>query len=604
MAFYLSPLVAVNEYDATTTIPAVSTSIGVIILRDTYKGPELETRFLTDVNSLVTEFGKPTNVATCYQDMLAATGFLKYGSMLYATRALAASATFAGAEIEITEDVAASGAGYSGLTLAQMTTLTSNGGGTVNDFGMVTVSGDTFIKVVANSRGAWGNNIRIAVVGKNAYRTLSADADDRRTATINARPLTYSWSTSAAVGGLDSPIENDYSFILLVQTVEQGLSTIEPSGGPSAGTSNWVTQEYFNVSLDPDAFDDTGRKKYAEVMVNETSNCIRIALNSTYGITDDLSDLNTPDWIYLEEGLDGLADDAAIMAALDLYQNPEEIDINIFIDGNKSNTVKSYMNDICVARKDAMAILDVPLSDVLSNRGDETEDLRSFVTSELQINSSYSCLYGNWIEVFDKWNGKYRWIPVSGHVAGLFANNDYVAEPWFAPAGPNRALITSVRRLAWNPNLAQRNILYKNGINPIVSLSGMGKLIYGQKTLLDKSSAFNRINVRRLFMVLEKAISTAARYFLFEPNDDISRLLLINMIDPFLRDVKARRGVYDYILVCNETNNTPERIDRSELWCDIYIKPTRAAEFIVLNFIATKTGASFSELAGLAGSGT
>ena len=129
----------------------------------------------------------------------------------------------------------------------------------------------------------------------------------------------------------------------------------------------------------------------------------------------------------------------------------------------------------------------------------------------------------------------------------------------------------------------------------------MGKLIYGQKTLLDKDSAFNRINVRRLFMVLEKAIATSARYFLFEPNDDVSRLLLINMIDPFLRDVKARRGIYNYLLVCDTTNNTPERIDRNELWCDIYIKPTRAAEFIVLNFIATKTGASFSEVTGISG---
>lgn len=165
-----------------------------------------------------------------------------------------------------------------------------------------------------------------------------------------------------------------------------------------------------------------------------------------------------------------------------------------------------------------MAILDCEMADVLSNRGSETEDLRTFVKgttiTDLQINSSYSAIYGNWIEVYDKWNGKYRWIPASGHIAGLFANNDYVAEPWFAPAGPNRALITGVRRLAWNPSLAQRNILYKNGINPIISLSGMGKLVYGQKTLLDKESAFNRINVRRLFMVLEKSSCNSIKIFL------------------------------------------------------------------------------------------
>lgn len=598
MAFYLSPLVAVNEYDVTTTIPAVSTSIGVIILRDTYKGPELKPSFIPDVNSLITVFGKPTNTVSCYQDILSATGFLKYGSMLYATRALAPSATFAEVYIEDTESVLTSGATGDGITLTEMTTLTQNGGGDVDDFGIVDVTGTTLMRVVASSRGEWGNNIRIGIAGKTTYESWSAVVDDRTTIDSNT---TAAWSPTAAIGGLDSPIPDTHSFIVVVQAVEQGLSTIEPSGGPSAGVSNWVTKEYFNVSIDPDSYDDTGRKRYVETLINETSNYIRVSMNSGYTFDDDLSDLATLEWIPLGHGVSGAATDADIINALDLYRNPEEIDINIFIDSNKSNEIKQYMNDICVARKDAMVILDVKLEDVLANRGDETEDLRTYVRSQLSINSSYACIYGNWIEVYDKWNGKYRWIPTSGHVAGLFANNDVVSEPWFAPAGPNRAIMTNIRRLAWNPSLPQRNILYKNGINPIVSLAGMGKMIYGQKTLLDKESAFNRINVRRLFMVLEKAIATASRYFLFEPNDDVSRLILINMIDPFLRDVKSRRGIYDYMLVCNETNNTPERIDRGELWADIYLKPTRAAEFIVLNFIATKTGASFSELSGVTG---
>lgn len=215
------------------------------------------------------------------------------------------------------------------------------------------------------------------------------------------------------------------------------------------------------------------------------------------------------------------------------------------------------------------------------------------------MNTSYVAAYGNWLEVFDKYNATYRWIPVSGHAAGVFARTDNATDPWFAPAGFNRADLSNVRKLAWNPTLGNRDTLYMNGINPVVSFAGQGKVIWGQKTMLDKSSAFNRINVRRLFMILEKAISTAVKYFLFEPNDDLTRLLLVNMTDPFLRDVKARRGVYDYLIVCDETNNTPERIDRNELWADFYIKPTRAAEFIVLNFIATKTGASFTEIAAL-----
>ncbi len=603
MAFYLSPLVAVNEYDATTTIPAVATSIAVCILRDTYKGPELKTQFISSVNDLITTFGKPTSAATCYQDILSATGYLKYGSMLYATRALGAAAKFASANVEVTDNLATSGSATP-LTLEQMTTATSEAGGDVDDFAAVDATG-YLMKIVPTSRGEWGNNIRVALCGKDAYKDFSEYVDSK-TEDGGPDPDTNSiWTTSAALGSIDSPLEDDHSLLIVVQVVDQGLSTVIPAY-PSAGTMNWVTKEFFNVSLDPDAYDDTGRKRFVTTLINETSEYIRVSLNNdTYSATTDVSAFKTEDWITLTGGTNVAATDADILTALDIYQNPEEIDVNMFIDSNKSIAVKQYINDICVARKDAMAILDCEMADVLSNRGSETEDLRTFVKgttiTDLQINSSYSAIYGNWIEVYDKWNGKYRWIPASGHIAGLFANNDYVAEPWFAPAGPNRALITGVRRLAWNPSLAQRNILYKNGINPIISLSGMGKLVYGQKTLLDKESAFNRINVRRLFMVLEKAVSTASRYFLFEPNDDISRLLLINMIDPFLRDVKARRGIYDYALICDSSNNTPERIDRGELWCDIYIKPTRAAEFIVLNFIATKTGASFSEVAGIAG---
>jgi len=165
----------------------------------------------------------------------------------------------------------------------------------------------------------------------------------------------------------------------------------------------------------------------------------------------------------------------------------------------------------------------------------------------------------------------------------------------------NRAILTSVRRLAWNPDLGKRDILYKNGINPIVSFAGQGKVVWGQKTMLDKSSAFNRINVRRLFIVLEKAISTASKYFLFEPNDTATRESMVAMINPFLRDVKGRRGIYDFKVVCDETNNSPERIDRNEMWVSLYIKPTKTAEFIVLNFIAMKTGASFSEAATVMG---
>jgi len=574
MAFYLSPLVDVNEIDLTTTIPAVATSVGVIILRNTYKGPEKKKQLITTVNDLITIFGSPTSDASCYQDILSAVGFLRYGSALYCTRTMPTLATFAGTK-------AASGGptyAFSPFTTENAYKLSDFASEDPDEFpNEVTVSGIIPFYLIASSRGAWGNNIRIACVDYDTYNAIAAG--------------TYSsWDTYSVLHSIDSPLTDSKDFLIVVQALDQGKENVE---------ANWKTVEVWNVSTDENRITDTGQKKFAETLINGYSQYIRIAMNPDL-IGQDITIANST-WEYFGGGQDDNGDsvsDGDIMLALDLYKNPDEIDVNIFIDSNKSTTVKSYIASIAEDRKDCIAVLDCLSTDVINNKGNETEDLRAYRTETLNLNTSYAALYGNWLEVYDKWNGRYRWIPASGHVAGVYANTDDVSDPWFAPAGLNRAILGNVRRLAWNPTKGERDILYKNGINPIVSFAGQGKSIWGQKTLLNKESAFNRVNVRRLFIVLEKAIATAAKYFLFEPNDDLTRLLLVNMIDPFLRDVRSRRGIYDYAIVCDETNNTPERIDRNELWCDIYIKPTRAAEFIVLNFVATKTGASFSEIMG------
>ena len=574
MAFYLSPLVDVNEIDLTTTIPAVATSIAVTVLRNTYKGPERKKQLITSTNDLISIFGKPTTDSSCYQDILSAVGFFRYGSALYCTRTMPTSATFAGTK------AASGGASYS------FTPFTTENAYKLSDFesedpdefgNEITVSGTYPFYLIASSRGAWGNNIRVACIDYSTYSAIASGGNS-------------SWDTYSVLHGIDSPLTDSRDFLIVVQAVSQGDEVKE---------ANWKTVEIWNVSTDQNRINDEGQKKYAESMINESSQYIRISMNEA-ALDQDIN-IATSAWQVFEGGQDNNGDtisDAQIELDFDLYKNADEIDVNIFIDSNKSTTVKSYIVSIAEDRKDSIAILDCLSTDVINNRGNETEALRSYRKDTLNENTSYAALYGNWLEVYDKWNGRYRWIPASGHIAGIYANTDDVSDPWFAPAGLNRALLGNIRRLAWNPTKGERDILYKNGINPIVSFAGQGKSIWGQKTLLDKESAFNRVNVRRLFLVLEKAISTAAKYFLFEPNDDLTRLLLVNMIDPFLRDVRSRRGIYDYMVVCDETNNTSERIDRNELWCDIYIKPTRAAEFIVLNFIATKTGASFTELMG------
>jgi len=620
--FYLSPLVDVQEIDLTTTIPAVATSIGVCVLRNTYKGPEMKTTYVSSEDDLIRMFGMPTSNRYCYEDILASTGFLKYGRNLYCTRVMPLSATFAGVQVAPVSGAPASGglpseSGFSPYT----TPFTLQDIGNTNDpyfgdpdeFDQEVVNNSSDMWMIASSRGEWGNKIRVCFVNKTTYdrlknTPLSNVYDDPWYPYHQDGSVKPEWTgledtaTFFDVINLDTPLITDKDFVIIVQEMAQGESTYE-------------TREVWLVSTDPLATDGEGNTRFCESVINNQSRYIRISLN------DDMTAqpwmVATPVWENFAQGYNGKdyqtgldmtdtsnVDPGVIMQALDLYSNSEDIDVNIFIDADKQTEVKRYLVQICESRKDCMCLLDCKKEHVVNNRGNEVVDITewrkgigSHQLDNLNENTSYASLYGNWCEVYDKYQRKYRWIPISGHVAGIYAHTDQVRDPWWAPAGLNRAILTGIRRLAWNPKLGDRDIMYKNGINPIVSFAGQGKVVWGQKTLLDKSSAFNRVNVRRLFIVLEKAISTAAKYFLFEFNDRVTRSQLVTMIEPFLRDVKQRRGIYDFKVICDETNNTPERIDRNELWCTIFIKPTRVAEFIVLQFVATKTGMTFDEAA-------
>jgi hypothetical protein len=597
MAFYLSPLVDVNEIDLSTTIPAVATSIGVILLRSTYKGAEGKKTYISNTDSLIRMFGEPTGASAT--DMLSAMGFLKFGRNLYCTRVMPTDATFAGITIDNTAtsnqfDIndldTDDNPIYTTFTLDDLVNEDPD------DFGdnhPVTTLDDAFW-FIASSRGNWGNNVRVAFLSRE-------DQDALRKGTLTPDISTPAYYRFADI---ESNLSEDDQFLVIVESKEQG-------------SNSWELQEVFNVSLDDHAIDDQGRTMYVENVINRQSDYVRVSLSEQF-VTDNTDSegvitfpttMSNGEYHKLTAGFDGdlgNITDADLRKALDLYKNTEEIDVNIIIDSDKPIQHKRYMVEFCETRKDCMAIIDVPRELVYNNKGNEATEITdwrlaagSYETSgdDFNQNTSYASVYGNWLEVYDQYSRKYRWIPSSGYVAGIYARTDDMTDPWWAPAGLNRAILTNIRRLAWNPSLGERDLLYKNGINPIVSFSGQGKVIWGQKTLLDKNSAFNRVNVRRLFMVLEKAISTAAKYFLFEPNDTATRNRMVSMINPFLRDVKARRGVYDFLVVADETINTPERIDRNELWCNIYIKPTRAAEYIVLNFVATRTGANFEEVA-------
>jgi phage tail sheath protein FI len=248
---------------------------------------------------------------------------------------------------------------------------------------------------------------------------------------------------------------------------------------------------------------------------------------------------------------------------------------------------------IAESRRDCMVFVSPPYTDVVNTTGQagKVTTYRDTLT-----NTSFAVLDSGWKYQYDRYNDKYRYVPLNGDVAGLAARTDYIADPWFSPAGYDRGVIKNVVKLAWSPSKTDRDTLYKKGVNPVVTFPGQGTLLFGDKTLLARPSAFDRINVRRLFIVLEKAIATAAKFQLFEFNDAFTQAQFRNLVEPFLRDVQGRRGITDFRVICDDTNNTPEVIDRNEFVADIFIKPARAINYIQLNFIATRSGISFEEV--------
>jgi phage tail sheath protein FI len=258
------------------------------------------------------------------------------------------------------------------------------------------------------------------------------------------------------------------------------------------------------------------------------------------------------------------------------------------------------VQNVAEVRKDCVAFVSpqsVSTGEVLS--GNTSAVATSIIAYRNAItSSSYAVIDSGYKYQYDRYNDEYRWVPLNGDVAGLCARTDYTDDPWFSPAGLNRGQIKNVVKLAFNPRKTDRDNLYNAGVNPVASFPGQGVVLFGDKTALAKPSAFDRINVRRLFITLEKSISTAAKFQLFEFNDGFTRAQFKNIVEPFLRDVKGRRGITDFLVVCDETNNTSEVIDSNRFVADIYIKPARSINFIQLNFIATRTGASFNEIAG------
>ena len=388
-------------------------------------------------------------------------------------------------------------------------------------------------------------------------------------------------------------------------------------GGKFSGTPGTILEIFLGLSRATDCKTNEGAGNYYKDVINHDSKYIWWANDRGNAVSANAqyiaSSTNTEALdLAFKFGQDG-ADESnisigSLATGYDYFASAEDVDISLVLQGKPRGGVDpgtgkvgfqlaNYIIDnICETRKDCIVLVTPESSLTVHNAGNEALDLVDWRNAV--HGSSYAVLDSGYKYMYDRYNDVYRWIPLNGDIAGLCVRTDTTNDPWWSPAGYNRGQIKNLIYPAWNPRKAARDILYKNGINPVVTFPGIGTILYGDKTLLAKPSAFDRINVRRLFIVLEKAISIAARYTLFEFNDAFTRAQFKNMVTPYLRDVQGRRGLTDFLVVCDSSNNTGEVIDRNEFVGDIYLKPARSINYITLNFVAVRTGVEFSEVVG------
>jgi phage tail sheath protein FI len=378
--------------------------------------------------------------------------------------------------------------------------------------------------------------------------------------------------------------------------------------GAITGTPGQILEVWKNVSRASDARGEQGGSIYWKDVLKNNSQWVwpgyDLFSSTTAASMTALNNKKVRTMSFAGGGSDDAESSISvskILTAYDLFSSSEDVDISLILAGRayggSGEQVANYIIDnVCEVRKDCVAFITPPSTSTVNVPGSEMSNVVAF--RNLLRSTSYAVLDSGHKYQYDKYNDVYRWVPMNGDIAGLCVRTDNLRDPWFSPAGFNRGAIKNVVKLAFNPDKADRDQLYKNGVNPVVNFPGQGVVLYGDKTLLNKPSAFDRINVRRLFIVLEKAIAKAAQSSLFEMNDDFTRAAFRNLVEPYLRDIQGRRGIYDFRVVCDTTNNTPEVIDRNEFRGDIYIKPARSINFIQLNFVAVRTGVEFDEIVG------
>lgn len=491
--------------------------------------------------------------------------------------------------------------------------------GDIIELGNSTVGTQTVrVTAVAPSNAETGSAANI-----QSFATISLSNPVILPANVTQTSVNSYWEYYAQVA--KAPGTSSYLNKLGYTAKDEVHVVVVDQGGMFSGTPGTILEVFSGLSRATDAKTDAGATNYYKTVLNNTSNYIWAGSDRSGAVSNTANAVVTstnlsPFSATLVGGGDGNSEAncslATITSGYDFFKSTQEVDVSLILAGKARGmstegtspssasvnygTVANYIiGNVAEYRKDCVAFISPAKADavVQVSGGDATTNMVNF-RNNLSTASSYAVMDSGYKYQYDKYNDVYRWIPLNGDIAGTCVRTDTDRDPWFSPAGFQRGQIKNVTKLALNPNQSQRDVLYKADVNPVATFPGQGTVLYGDKTLLGRPSAFDRINVRRLFITLEKAISTAAKTNLFEFNDEFTRAQFVNLIEPYLRDIQGRRGIVDFKVVCDETNNTAQIIDSNQFVGDIYVKPNRSINFIQLNFVAVRSGVEFSTIVG------
>ena len=455
----------------------------------------------------------------------------------------------------------------------------------------------------AKSAGVWGNNLKVYTIDSATNLTAFEALNTNFQNVISAAPNVASTDgLTATEAGRSTEVHVVVTEINPSNGVETVLETFEFLSKAGNGKRADGTNIYYRDVINEKS-EYIWSINHPSVGTNWGTNLVT-TISGAEVATSFATIGNDPLTRPFGGGNDGATPTAGqVILAYDLFSDPDSTDVTLVMTGEwgditSGSTVQTSVISMVETRKDAVALISPPTSTVLGSN--PLSAVVSYFDSTMTQKSNYAFVDSNVKYQYDKYNDKYRWLPLNGDIAGLMARTDNDRDPWFSPAGFNRGVIKNSVKLGWDQTKVHRDTIYPKAINPVVTFPGQGTVLYGDRTHTTKPSAFDRINVRRLFIILEKSIATAAKFTLFEFNDAFTRSQFTALVEPFLREVKGRRGIYDFLVVCDETNNTPAVVDANEFVGDIFIKPARSFNYIQLNFIATRTGTEFEEIVGSA----